>query len=138
MSLNVSDGKQALEFYAQAFGAEPVESVFTEEGILLHAEMKVGESRLMFSSEIPEMDAPSAARVGASPTLQCIETDEVDALYEQAVAAGAEVLMPLADQFWGARCATLRDPFGYRWNLTKQIREVSAEEVIRGAKEMMG
>lgn len=136
-SLNVTDPQKAITFYQDAFGAEMVKEVMSDEGMLIHAEMKIGASRFMLSSEVPEMGALSATTVGASPTLQCIMTDNADAFYEAATKAGAEVLMPLDNYFWGERGATLRDPFGYRWSIAQHIEEVEPEEMKRRTKEYM-
>jgi len=137
-SLNVSNGQQAIEFYQKAFGAELVSEVTMDNGFLIHAVMKIAGSIFYFSTEIPEMGAVSATTAGASPTLMCIVTDNADQLHEMAVAAGAEVLMPLDNHFWGERGSTVRDPFGYRWSIAQHIRDVPAEEMIAKSKEMMG
>lgn len=136
-SLNVTDPQKAITFYQEAFGAEMVKEVMSDEGMLIHAEMKIGSSLFLLSSEVPEMGALSATAVGGSPTLQCLFTDNADAFYETAVAAGAEVLMPLDNYFWGERGATLRDPFGYRWGLAQKIEDVEPEEMKRRTKEYM-
>ncbi len=137
ISLNVTDPKKALAFYRDAFGAVLLKEATSEEGMLIHAEMQIGSSKLLLSSEVPEMGALSATTVGASPTLQCIMTDNADAFYESAVNAGAEVLMPLDNYFWGERGATVRDPFGYRWSIAQHIEDVEPEELKRRTKEYM-
>lgn len=136
-SINVTDPRKAITFYREAFGAEIVKEVMSDDGMLIHAEMKIGSSLFLLSSEVPDMGALSANTVGASPTLQCIFTDNADAFYESAVAAGAEVLMPLDNYFWSERGATLRDPFGYRWGLAQKIEDVEPEEMKRRTKEYL-
>lgn len=134
MSLNVTNPDQAYAFYQEAFAAKLLKEVSEEDGYLIHAEMEIGTSLLLLSSEVPEMGAITAQTAGASPTLHCLYSDNVDPLFEAAVAAGAEVLIPLANHYWGKRGGMVRDPFGYRWWLAQVIEDISPEEHLRRAR----
>lgn len=135
-SLNFKDAKAAAAFYEKAFGAVKLFDICGPDGTVYHCEMQVGDSRLLFSQEMPEQHAPSAETAGACPTLLRIYTEDCDQLFNQAVAAGAEVLTPPEDQFWGDRVAALRDPFGYRWNLATHVEDVPPEEIMRRAAQI--
>ncbi|HEX8673739.1 MAG TPA: glyoxalase/bleomycin resistance/extradiol dioxygenase family protein, partial [Longimicrobium sp.] len=116
-------GRQAVDWYARAFGAElAMEPNMAEDGVrIIHAHLRINGGSVMLSDDFPEyhgqVDAPSPAGV----TLH-IQTDGPDALWTRAVEAGAEVTMPLADQFWGDRYGQLRDPFGHAWSIGAPVK----------------
>jgi len=132
--LVVSDGPAAIDFYASAFGAEEVGDRFTgPDGELIHAEVRIGDSVVMLTGESGDARAP--ASLGAVSAIMATYWDDVDAAWERAVAAGAEVIYPLADQFYGERGGRLRDPFGHQWMLSQVIEHVSPDEMERRAAE---
>jgi PhnB protein len=135
--LVVSDGAAAIEFYARAFGAEEVGERFTgPDGGLIHAEVRIGDSVVMLTGDGDEARSPSSA--GTVTAIMATYWEDVDAAWERAVAAGAEVIYPLADQFYGERGGRLRDPFGHQWMLSQVIEDVSPEEMERRAAELFG
>lgn len=126
-------GETAIEFYGRAFGAEPLgEVVSGPNGELIHVEIRIGDSVVMLTGESDEARAP-----GDDPVTAIMATywEDVDAAWERAVAAGADVMYPLADQFYGERGGRLRDPFGHQWMLSQVIENVSAEEMERRTRE---
>ena len=133
--LVVRNATSALEFYKKAFGAE-INSVHkTPDGSrVMHAELTIGPSRLMLADEFPGMGSPSPEGLGGSPVILNLDVEQdVDSLFNQAVAAGAKVTMPLANQFWGDRYGQLKDPFGHSWALGAHVEDVSPEEMQRRA-----
>ncbi|HJW09354.1 MAG TPA: VOC family protein, partial [Holophagaceae bacterium] len=115
--LIVKGGAAALDFYAKAFGAEVLFRMDQPDGRVGHAELQIGDSRLMLADEFPEMGAASPATLGGSPVSLLIYVPDVDASFQRAVAAGAKVVRPLEDKFYGDRMASLEDPFGHQWHL---------------------
>jgi PhnB protein len=104
----------------------------------MSVELRFGGSAVMVADEFPEMGIYSPQTVGGTSTVLNLHTEDVDALWRRAVEAGAEVLHPLQDQFWGDRHGQLTDPFGHRWGLAQHLRDVPPEEVVRAAAEAFG
>ena len=127
---------KAMEFYKQAFGAKETFRFENELGIG-HAEMTIGDSVIMFAEEWPEGGRYSAETWGHSPVSMVIGVPDVDAFVEHAITAGAKVVRPVSDQFYGYREATLSDPFGYSWSISTQKEEMSVEEMHRRFRAMM-
>jgi PhnB protein len=114
--LAIKGADKGIEFYKQAFGAVEVMRLVDPDGRVSHAEIRIGGFPVMISDEYPEIGVFSAQSLGGSPVMIILETADVDALFDRAVAAGARVDRPLQDAFDGAlRNAKLRDPFGHRW-----------------------
>jgi PhnB protein len=138
----VRDGSAAIDFYANAFGAREIGERFAApDGAIIHAELRIGNSIVMLTEEGPDADAParSPESLGGSVTaILATYWPDVDAAWERAVAAGAEVLYPLADQFYGERGGRLRDPFGHQWMLSQRIEDLSRDEMERRAAEFFG
>ena len=133
--LVVSDAAKAIDFYKQAFGAEEIMRAPDPSGDrLMHAEMKIGNSMLMLTDTYPEYGGKNPQDLGGSPLTINIYCEDVDAMVEQAAAAGAEVTMPPADMFWGDRYARVTDPFGHEWAMACHIRDVTPEEMAEAAK----
>lgn len=136
--LVVRNGAAAIEFYRNAFGAEELGDRFTgPDGELIHAEVRIGDSVVMISDEgdngLPAKSPESLG--GAVSAIMATYWEDVDAAWQRAVAAGAEVVYPLADQFYGDRGGRLRDPFGQQWMLSRRTEDVSREEMARRAAE---
>ena len=129
--LVVADGAAALAFYARAFGAEELGERFTgPDGGLIHAEIRIGDSVVMISEDSVDGPVSSPERLGGMVT--CVMSaywEDVDAAWERAVSAGAEVIYPLADQFYGERGGRLGDPFGNQWMLAARIETVTPAEL---------
>ena len=137
--LVVSDAARAIDFYKQAFGAEEILRAPDPSGErMMHAELQIGDSRLMLEDTYPEFGGQNPEDLGGSPLAINFYTNNVDAVVEKAVAAGATVIMPPDDMFWGDRYARLRDPFGHIWAIACHVRDVSAEEIAEAAKAAFG
>ena len=124
----------AIAFYKEAFGAVEVMRSPGPDGKLLHAEVKIGDSTLMVMDEMKGALGPKALK--GSPVNIHMQVKDVDAVVKKAVAAGAKITMPLADQFWGDRYAKLEDPFGHQWSVATHVRDVSPEEMKQAMSKM--
>jgi PhnB protein len=130
------DGAAAIEFYRSAFGAEELGERFTgPAGELIHAELLIGDSVVMITEEGDDPAAPARAprSLGGVSAIMATYWEDVDAAWERALAAGAAVIYPLADQFYGERGGRLRDPFGHQWMLSSRIEDLTPEEIARRA-----
>lgn len=130
----VHDAVAAIEYYQKIFGAIENNRMAGPRGTVMHSELQIGNSILMLGDEVPEMGSSSARTIGNSPVSLMLYVDDVDTVFEKAVAAGAEAEMPPADMFWGDRFAKITDPFGHKWSLATHIEDVDAEEMDRRAK----
>ena len=134
--LVVKDAKKAIEFYKQAFGAEVIGVKTTPDGSkVVHSEIKIGDSRVFINDEFPEMGALAPEAGGRAPVSLNMYVEDADALFNQAVAAGATVRMPIADQFWGDRWGMVADPFGYVWSVASHVADLSPEEIDKASLE---
>ena len=120
---------QAIDFYKKAFGAVELMRMPGPEGRVMHAEVKIGNAILMLADENPEQGHLSPASRGGSTSSVMLYTDDVDATFKQAVAAGAKPNMPPVDMFWGDRMGNLTDPFGHTWAIATHKEDVSPEEM---------
>ncbi len=133
--LTFRDASKAIEFYRNAFGAKEAFR-FEVGGSVAHAEIRIGDSAIMLSEEWPEGGRFSAETLGNSPISLVIRVSDVDSFAEHAIAAGARVIRPLKNQFYGHRDVTLVDPFGYNWTAVTVMEEMSVEEMHRRMKGM--
>ena len=134
--LSIQGAAAALEFYKRAFGAEEIYRLGMPDGRIGHAEIQIGNSRIMMADEMPEMpDAivKSPRSLGGTTSGLCIYVGDVDARFQRAVEAGATVRRPVKDQFYGDRSATLTDPFGHQWIIATHVEDVSPEELKKRA-----
>lgn len=129
--LIVQGAAAALAFYTKAFGATEIMRLEGPGGTVAHAEMQIGDSRVMLADECPEMDALAPQSPGSSGVGICLYVDQVDDVVASAIDAGASVKRPLQDQFYGDRSATLQDPFGHAWTVATHIEDVPPEEINR-------
>jgi PhnB protein len=134
--LTVRNAKEALEFYKQAFGAEVLHVADMPDGKVMHATVRMGDSILMLNDEMPEHGALSPLSSGGSGVTLHIYTENVDDAFARAVAAGATVKMPLADQFWGDRYGVVADPYGFKWSLATRVKELSPEQMQEEQEKM--
>lgn len=134
--LVIDGAARAIEFYRKAFGATEVMRMDMPGGRIAHAEIQVGDSRLMISDESPQWQTKGPKSLGGTPVSLMIYVPDCDAVFNQAVAAGATVAMPVADQFYGDRSGTVTDPFGHKWHISTNKEEVSPDELKRRAAEM--
>ena len=124
-----TNAPRALEFYQKAFGATEVMRLVEPSGKIGHAEIRIGAALVMLSDEYPDMGMCSPQTLGGSPVTIHLYVEDVDAFASRAVAAGATLLRPIADQFYGDRAGTLVDPFGHRWMIATRKEEVSSAEM---------
>jgi PhnB protein len=134
-SIIVAGADRALEFYKKALGAEELMRFPGPDGKIMHAEMKIGDSLIMLGDEMPEHGGRGPTSYGGTPVSFFVYGDNVDQAWQRAVAAGAEVVMPLANQFWGDRSGCLKDPFGHNWWLSQHIEDLTPEEMGQRAQE---
>lgn len=127
--LMIQGAAQAIEFYKKAFGATERLCMKDKEARVHHAEIQIGDSVVMMADEHPEMNAWSPQHYGGSPVSLMVYVEDCDAVYKQALAAGAKSEREPADQFYGDRMAGVLDPFGYRWYLATHIKDVALEEL---------
>jgi PhnB protein len=129
-SLAFRSTADALKFYADVFGAEEVMRLADPTGKIGHAEMRVGGGKFMLADEFPPYNA-TPGTVGGNSVVLHLHVPDVDATVARATEAGAKLLMPPSNQFYGDRSARVEDPFGYVWSLATRIEEVSPEECLR-------
>jgi PhnB protein len=130
------DSRKAIEFYKKAFGATEQYVMPGPEGKgVMHASLKIGDSRVMLGDEHPDCPHKSAETLGGSPIALYLYVKDVDAAFQRAVDAGGTSKMPVGDMFWGDRAGTLSDPFGYSWTLATHVKDLSPDEIRRGAEE---
>jgi PhnB protein len=136
--LVISGAAAALEFYAKVFGAKELMRVPGPDGKVGHAELQLGDSRIMLADEHPEMGFRGPKAYGGTPVSLAVYVENVDTVFDRAVSAGATVLRPVQDQFYGDRSGTLQDPFGHVWTLATHTEDVAPEELERRAAAMCG
>jgi PhnB protein len=127
--LIVKGAAKAIEFYKRVFGAREVLRMPRPDGKIGHAEIRMGDSVIMLADELPEMNARSPESLGGSTVGLYLFVEDVDTVFNQAVAAGAKVARPLADQVYGDRMGGVKDPFGYYWYIATHKKDVSPEEM---------
>jgi PhnB protein len=134
--LYIDGAAAAIEFYKRAFGAVEVLRMAGAPGKIGHAEIAVGDSRIMLADESEAMKAFGPKHYGGVTCSFMVYVPDVDAVFQQAVVSGATVQRPLADQFYGDRTGGVEDPFGHHWYLATHVRDVSLEEMKQAAEQM--
>jgi PhnB protein len=132
----VQGAAQAAAFYRDAFGAEEISRIPTPDGRLMSVELRLNGGSLHLADEFPDMGVLAPPSIGGTPVVLALEVTDADAIFAQAVVAGAHVRQPLQDMFWGDRHGQLEDPFGHRWNVAQHIRDVPHEEVVAAAAKL--
>ena len=132
--LIVHNAADAIAFYERAFGAIELMCLVTPNGVVGYAEVKIGDSPIMLADESPDEGFRGPQTLGGSAVSILLYVDEVDALFDQAVAAGAKALRPVKDQFYGDRAGTLEDPFGHIWTLATHKEDLSPAEINKRAE----
>ena len=129
--LNIKGAVEAIEFYKKAFGAKEITRLTMPDGSIAHAEIEIGDSKIMLAEENPQWGNLSPLALGGSPVTLCLYVEDVDAVFAQALKEGATVIagMEVKDQFYGDRAGSLTDPFGHKWSIMTHIEDVSTEEM---------
>jgi len=129
--INVKGAVEAIEFYKKAFGAKEIGRITMPDGSIGHAEIEIGDSKILLTEENAQWGHSSPQTLGGSPVSLCLYVEDVDAVFASALRAGAIVSgeMEVKDQFHGDRSGTLTDPFGHKWTILTHIEDVSFEEL---------
>lgn len=127
--LVINGASEAMEFYTRAFGATELFRMGGPGGKIGHAEMQIGNSRIMLADEHPEMGHVGPSTLGGSPVTLMLYVDDVDSVHAAALAAGAKETRALQNQFYGDRSSQITDPFGHMWTLATHVEDVSPEEM---------
>jgi PhnB protein len=135
--LIVGDAAGALAFYKKAFGAEELMRVAAPNGKIGHAEIRIGDSVIMLADEHPDMNARGPHAFGGSPVSIHLYVEDVDAVAGQAIAAGATVIRPVQDQFYGDRSGSFTDPFGHSWHVATHKEDLTPAELDKRVKAAM-
>jgi PhnB protein len=135
--LAVEDAAKAIEFYKEAFGAKENVRMPGPDGKVAHAELQIGDSKLMLSDPFEQSSVRPPSEVGGPTGSVFMYVDDCDATFEQATRAGAEVETPLQDMFWGDRFGSLTDPFGHLWSISTRKEDLSEEEIAERSKTAM-
>ncbi|MTV39436.1 VOC family protein [Duganella radicis] len=127
----------AIEFYKKAFNAVEIMRMPGENGRLMHAAIKIGDSTIMLADDFPQYGGFGPKALKGSPVTLHLNSPDVDAAFQQAVDAGASVRMPPADMFWGDRYGQVTDPFGHHWSIATHIKDMTPEEMMAAMKQQM-
>ena len=133
--LTVRDAARAIAFYQKAFNARQRFRMDGPDGKVLHAELAIGNSIFMLGEENPAMGCASPVSLKGTPVSLYLYVDDVDAAFAQAVTAGATVVTPVTDMFWGDRHGQVTDPFGHRWSIATHQEDVSPQELTQRAQK---
>jgi PhnB protein len=135
--LCVDGADAAIQFYTEVFGAKERGRMPAPGGKIGHAELQLGDSVIMLSDEAPEMGQRSPKSVGGTPVTINVYVEDVDGAFDRAIRAGAQVLRPVENQFYGDRAGQFEDPFGHRWSVATHVEDVPEDEMARRAAEVM-
>ena len=136
-NLTIQGASKAIEWYKQALGASELYRMPGPDGRIMHAEIKIGDSVVMVTDEMPEMGGKGPQALGGTPVSMMIYCEDCDAIFHRAVGAGASVRMPLEDAFWGDRWGMFTDPFGHVWSVATRKKNLSVPEMKRAMEEFM-
>lgn len=134
--LMVPNASQAIDFYEKAFGATEIFRISATNGKVQHCELRIGDSIVMLADELPNTSVTNPV-TGARPFSLLLYVEDVDAAFKKATEAGAKVLRPLKNEFFGDRMGTLQDPFGNNWHFASHIEDVSPEEMEKRSKQIL-
>ena len=135
--LVIKGAASALEFYRKAFGATEIMRMPTPEGTIGHAEIKIGKAIIMLADEYPDMNCKTPQAYGGTPVSIMIYVPDVDRFVQRAVDAGAKLVRPVEDKFYGDRGASLEDPFGHQWHFATHVEDVPPDEMEKRAQAFM-
>lgn len=132
----VAGAAKAIDWYKKAFGATEEMRMPDPTGRIMHACIRIGGAAIFLVDEMPEWGSVGPQGLKSSPVTIHLMVEDVDAVFDQAVKAGATVSMPVDDQFWGDRYGVLRDPFGHSWSVATHVRDVTPTEIQQAMKQM--
>jgi PhnB protein len=135
--LAVDDAAEAIDYYKRAFGAKETVRMEAPGGKIGHAELEIGDSHVMLSDPFPQSSTKPPRELGGTSASVFMYVEDVDAVVQQAVDAGATVTMEVADQFWGDRFGSITDPFGHSWSIATHVEDLSPEEIAERGKAAM-
>lgn len=135
--LAFEDAAEAIEFYKKAFGAKERMRMEAPNGQIGHAELEIGDSLVMLADAFPQSTTRPPSELGGTTAGVFLYVEDVDAVVKQATNAGATITMEVADQFWGDRFGSVKDPFGHSWSVATHVEDVPPEEMAERAKEAM-
>jgi uncharacterized glyoxalase superfamily protein PhnB len=134
----VQGAERAVAFYADAFGAEELSRIPTPDGRLMSVQLRIGDSLIHLADEFSELGVLAPPTIGGTPVVLSLDVPDAEAVFSQAVAAGAQVRRPLGDTFWGDVHGQVDDPFGHRWNIAQHVRDVPHDEIVAAAARAFG
>jgi PhnB protein len=133
--LSVTNATGAIEFYKRAFGAREVMRIRQSDEKVGHAELRIGDAPIMLADEFPEINFLSPESIGGTPVIILVYVNDVDALVDQATAAGAKLIRPVENQPYGSRVGVLEDPFGHRWSFATHMDDALPEKMNQVSRE---
>ncbi len=136
--LTCEGAADAIEFYKKAFNAQELSRLAGQDGKLLHASLRIGDSTIMLSDDFPSHGGFGPKSLKGSPVTIHLYVEDSDAFVSRAAAAGAKITMPVSDMFWGDRYGQIEDPFGHRWSVGTHVRDVTPEEIQQAMSSMRG
>lgn len=136
-SLTIEGAAEAIEFYKKAFGAEERMRIPGPGGAIMHAELQIGSSVIMIHDANPEWNTQGPKGLGGSPVGLYLYVTDVDAIFKQAIAAGATETQPVCDMFWGDRLGGVADPYGHQWTVATHKQDLSPDEIAKGQEAWM-
>jgi uncharacterized glyoxalase superfamily protein PhnB len=135
--LTVQNAAAAIEYYKKAFGATEIQRHAAPDGSIMHATIQIGQGMLMLNDEFKDFGCLAPPSLSGTPVFLMMYVPDVDATFQRAIDAGAQVKMPVADQFWGDRYGLLIDPFGHTWEIATHKEDLTKEELDRRGREAM-
>lgn len=136
--LTVNNAAAAIDFYKRAFEARETSRLYgPDKKNIINAELKIGDSKVLLSDEFPHEGSRSPSSIGGTAVTLHIYTEDVERVFNQAVSAGATVVMPLMDAFWGDRYGQLKDPFGHIWSIATHQQDLSQQEIQKAGESVM-
>jgi PhnB protein len=136
--LSVDGAGAAIDFYLTVFGAHERARMPGPDGKIGHAELEIGDSVIMLADVFPEMGGQTPGSLGGTPITMMVYVEDVDAVFERAIQAGAKETRPVENQFYGDRAGEFADPFGHKWFVASRVEDIPSEEMARRAAAAMG
>lgn len=136
--LAIRDAAKAIEFYKKAYGAKEIMRFADPAGKVMHAELKIGDGLIMIAEENPDFKNQSPQTLGGSSIILHLYVEDVDAFVHNAIAAGAKLVFPVQDQFYGDRSGRIADPYGHMWSISTHKEDVPLQEMYKRSEALFG